>query len=92
MSNYSILQQNTLAGLSEPAQFLYLKLLDVFQGHKASGERKAFLAACLFEDRCAGVLDYILRNMPGAPDDRTRSELARFHAERWRHNFMEVLP
>ena len=86
MSNYSILQQNTLDGFSESAGILYMKMLDVFQ----QNEHKAFMAACRYEDKCAGVLDYILRNMPNAPDDETRCILSQFFADRWRNNFMEV--
>lgn len=86
MSNYSILQKNTLDGFSESAGILYLKMLDVFQ----QNERKSFLVACRYEDKCAGVLDYIMRNMPNAPDAETRQSLSQFFAKRWRHNFMEA--
>lgn len=91
MSNYTTLQRNTLDGFSESAGCLYFKLLDVFEGHTGGdGERKAFLAADRYERDCAGTLDYILRNGPFPNlDDRTRTELSRFFAERWRHNFME---
>lgn len=88
MSNYSILMQNTLDGLSETAGCLYLKLLDVFQGHTKEGERKAFLAACDYEEKFGATLDYILRNMPDAPDDETRATLSQFFSERFRNNFM----
>jgi dsDNA-binding SOS-regulon protein len=80
---------NTLNGLSETAGELYLKLLDVMQGHTREGERKAFMSACRYDQKCGEVLDYILRNAPNAPDERTRIELSRFFAERWRNNFME---
>lgn len=91
MSNYSILQQNTLAGLSEMAGHLYLKLIDQFEGHKSpDNERRAFLAACRFEEGCGETLDYTLRHAPLANmDDGTLSTLSAFFAERWRHNFME---
>lgn len=93
MSNYTHLQRNTLDGLSEMAGSMYLKLLDVFEGHaRVDGERRAFLAANRFEAGCAEVLDYILRNMPLGADDRTRAELSRFFAERYRHNFMVPTP
>lgn len=86
MSNYSILQRNTLDGFSETAQVLYLKLTDVFQGN----ERKAFAVASFYENRCGNVLDYIMRNSPAHQlDARTISQLSAFFAERWRHNFME---
>ncbi|MES2783401.1 MAG: hypothetical protein V4657_11435 [Pseudomonadota bacterium] len=85
MSNHSTLERNTLDGFSEAAGILYLKLIDVYQGH----ERKAFMAACRFEERCAGVLDYILRNGPMALDAKTKAELSAFFSERWRHNFMD---
>ena len=88
MSNYSILQQNTLAGLSETAQCLYLKLLGVFQGHTKDGERKALFAASRYDDRFGDVIDYIMRNCPNKPDDKTRQSLSAFFAERWRNNFM----
>lgn len=84
-NNLPILYQNTMAGLSESAGILYLKLIDVFQS-----EKKAFVAACRYENQRGEVLDYILHNMPQArPDQRTISDLSRFFAERWRHNFME---
>lgn len=84
MDNHSILERNTLDGLSEPSGILYLKLLDVFQGN----ERRAFLVACRFEDRCAGLLDYIFQHL--LPSNKnTRHELSQFFSERWRHNFME---
>lgn len=85
MGNYSILERNTLDGLSEPAGMLYLKLLDVFQGN----ERRAFIGACRYEDCCASTTDYILRHMPDAPDDETRRKLFEFLTERYRHNLME---
>lgn len=92
MSNYSILEENTLAGFSETAGCLYLKLLDVFQGD----ERRAFLTACRYEDEAGGVLDYIMLHGPVGPtgqlDPITYRELSRFMAERWRHNFMERNP
>lgn len=94
MSNYTILAQNTLDGLSETAGILYLKLLDVFEGHRSKdGERKAFLTACRYEDKCGEVIDYILRNSSAhSIDSRTMADLSRFFAERWRNNFMEASP
>lgn len=86
--NYTILQRNTLDGLSETAGALYLKLIDVFEAHRGrANERKAFLAACRYEDQCGGVLDYILRNSPAHDlDARTLTYLAQFFSERWRHS------
>ena len=83
--NYSTIQKNTLDGLSESAGVLYLKLCDVFCGD----ERRAFLEACRYEDRVARVLGYILRRAPLTIDDRTRTDLSTFFAERWRNNFMK---
>jgi hypothetical protein len=88
MSNYSPLIQNTLDGLSETAGALYLSLLDVMQGHTKEGERKAFWTACQYDDGVGGVIDYILNNMPNAPDEATRASLSRFFAKRWQNNFM----
>lgn len=85
MTNYSCLQQNTLDGLSETAGCLYLKLCDVFQGD----ERRALFAACRYEDRLGGTLDFILRTMPNAPTPETRAMLSQFFSERYRHNFMD---
>lgn len=86
MSNYSILQQNTLLGLGETAGVLYLRLCDQFRD-----ERRAFFEACRFDKRVAGPLDRIWRS-PCFDDmpDHTRQELNVFMAERWRHNFMSV--
>jgi len=91
MSNYSTLTENTLMGLSEMAGILYLKLLDAYQGHSsAANERKAFYAACHFDNNAGDVLDYILRNNPvhNLPE-KIISELSEFFAARWRNNFME---
>lgn len=88
MSNYSVLQRNTLDGLSDMAGILYLKLCDAFEAHKgAANERKAFLAACRFENGCAETLDHILTRYPGFAHIAL-ADLRRFFAERWRHNFM----
>lgn len=90
MSNLPTLQQNTLHGFSETAQSLYLTLLDKFQGwNSPSGEMAAFIAADHYERKCGDVLDHILRNAPvwNLPAD-VMSELSKFFAERWRHNFM----
>jgi len=85
MGNYSTLQHNTLDGLSEMAGMLYLKLTDVLRN-----ERKAFIAACRFEDNCAATIDHILRNSPVHDlDEKTMSELSRFFSERWRNNFLD---
>ena len=90
MSNYSILMQNTLDGLSETAGALYCKLLDAFEAHKSpNNERRAFLAADRYDRQCGEVLDYIIRNNPANHvGDETLTALAHFFAERWRHNFM----
>ena len=88
-SNYSPLQRNTLDGLSETAGVLYMRLLDAFEAHKAAAnERRAFLAACDYDERAGTTLDYILRYSPMNVDDKTRSELSAFFATRWRNNFM----
>lgn len=89
-SNYAPIHRNTLDGLSETAGFLYMTLVDAFQGHTRGGERRAFLAACDYDDKCGSALDHIMRRMPGAPSPEVRSLLSKFFAERWRHNFMEV--
>ncbi|GGZ02546.1 hypothetical protein [Novosphingobium colocasiae] len=91
MSNYSTLQRNTLAGLSETAGALYLTLLDVFQGHTRDGERKAFLAACDYDKQVGSTLDRILRHMPGAPGPMVHAQLSAFFADRWRYNFMPLV-
>lgn len=90
MTNYSPLQANTLAGLSETAGCLYLKLLEVFEAHKSpANERRAFLAADYYEQNAGAVLDYILRHNPvHRLDEPTLQSLSAFFAERWRHNFM----
>ena len=91
MSNYRTIERNTLDGLSEMAGILYLRLLDVFQGHTPEGERKAFLAACRYEAGCAGVLDYILENYDFAfeKNSKAKSDLKEFFAKRWQYNFMD---
>ena len=92
MSNYSILQQNTLAGLSEAGGCLYLTLLDVFQGHTKAGEHKALFAATRFDEQCGDVFDYILRNYfdeLDELDEKTRQSISAFFAERYRHSFMD---
>jgi hypothetical protein len=90
-TNYSILQQNTLAGLSETAGLLYLKLLDVFEAHRSrENECRCLLAACRYDDQAGNVLDFIMRNSPAHNlDAGTLSKLSAFFADRWRHNFME---
>lgn len=67
-----------------------LKLTEVFQAQRSAGdERRAFFAACDYEDKCRNVLNYILYNSPAHHlDERTISSLSKFFAERWRHNFM----
>lgn len=97
MSNYSILQQNTLLGFSEGAQHLYLRLCDAYQAHAGQeGERRAFLDACHYEEKVGEVLSYILKMMPiivpeygsiGADRPWVR-DLERFFADRYLHNFM----
>jgi hypothetical protein len=84
--NHSILERNTLAGFSEAAGMLYLRLLDQYQGD----EQRAFMAANQFEDQCAATLGNIIERYPGFLDitTGTKSKLSRFFAERWRHNFM----
>ncbi|MEO9521687.1 MAG: hypothetical protein ABJC88_16920 [Parasphingorhabdus sp.] len=91
MSNYSTLTQNTLAGLGDMAGALYLDLLDIYQGHSnRSNEKKAFLAACDFDERGGGFLDYVLDNSPVHNLDRkAKVELSEFMAKRYRINFME---
>ena len=97
MSNMTVLQQNTLAGLSETAGMLYLALVDKYQGHRAGpGERRAFMEAAKYDERTGNVIDYILTNCPldhwaDTPrplPQRARTELSSFFAERWRHNFI----
>ncbi len=93
-SNLPILAQNTLLGLSETAGILYLKLLDQFEGwSNPANERRAFLTACDYEDRCGSVLGHILTAYPGFSHvaGKTRADLSRFFSERWRHNFMPHL-
>jgi dsDNA-binding SOS-regulon protein len=85
MHNNSILEQNTLYGLSESAGVLYLKLLDQFQGD----ERRAFLVADRYDRAVGGTLDHILSHMPDAPDAETRKKLSVYFSERWRNNFMD---
>lgn len=90
--NYSILQRNTLDGLSEAAGILYLKLCDTLQGHASlDQDRKAFMCATRFDERCGTVLDHILRNGPIPKlTPKTKTELSKFFAERWCHNFMRA--
>lgn len=92
-SNHSILTANTLLGLSEPAQLLYLTLLDRYQGHTdRRGEHRALFAATRFERRCAGTIAYILEHAPTMQEfpPSVRTSLHQFFAERWRHNFMDA--
>ena len=87
MSNYSILEQNTLAGFSETAGCFYLKLIDVFKGD----ESKAFFVANQYERKVGNVFDYILAYNPvWKADASTKTQLSAFFAERWRHNFMQT--
>jgi hypothetical protein len=94
MSNYSPLQHNTLAGMSETAGILYLKLCEKYQAHKSPAyERRAFFDACKFEEKCAGVFDHILHRYEGfahIPAD-VKTSLADFMAGRWLNNFMEAV-
>lgn len=92
MSNYSVLQQNTLAGLSDGAGKLYLDLCDRYQAHKSdASERRAFLEASRYDERVGGVIDHILRNYPcGDLPSETITSLSQFFADRYRHNFMQV--
>ena len=88
-NNYSILQRNTLDGFSETAGCLYLKLLDVFQGHKSGdSERRAFLEACLYEDAGGGHVGKMLHNPIHNASGETISGLSLFFSERWRNNCM----
>lgn len=91
MTNYTPLQKNTLDGLSETAGILYMDLCDKLKAHESrENERVAFLAACGFDMGAGGVFDYIMRNYPGFSDvdDGTKTKLARFCADRYRHNFV----
>jgi len=93
VTNYSPLQQNSLAALSQTAGHLYLKLVDAFEAHRSpDNERRAFLAACDYDEKVGGVVDYIIRNSPAHDlDASTMSQLSAFFADRWRHNFMQRL-
>jgi hypothetical protein len=84
MHNYSILQRNTLDGLSEIAGIHYLRMLDVYQGD----ERRAFFSADQLDRKIGRILDYIFRNMPTAPDAKLRVEVSRLLEARWFHNFI----
>jgi hypothetical protein len=90
--NYSPLQRNTLDGLSETAGVLYLRLCDAFEAHRSrANERRAFYAACDYEDKVGAPLDFVLRHNPvHAIDESTFSALSTFFAERWRNNFMDA--
>lgn len=84
-TNYSILETNTLDGLSEGGGVVYMRLIDKYQGN----ERKAFALACVFDDSCGSVLEYILVNGPIDCTPKVRSELLAFHAQRWLNNFLD---
>ena len=84
--NYSTLERNTLHGLSEPAGHLYLKLLDKYQGSNRSGEKRAFLEACRYDEQVGRVTAKMLQGAPHFADAETRSEVGRYLAERWMHN------
>ncbi|MEM8575907.1 MAG: hypothetical protein AAGF48_14935 [Pseudomonadota bacterium] len=92
MSNLSILQQNTLAGLSDPAGHLYLMCCDKFCSHDGrTEETRAFKEACRFERSAAETFDYIVDNNPVHDvDEETKESLSRFLAARWFNNFMEA--
>jgi len=83
MGNYSNLQLNTLGGFSESAGLLYLELTDALRS-----EVDAFRAACRYERECGAVLEHILVHGMDV-DPATKTELAKFMAARWRHNFMD---
>ena len=86
MSNYSILQHNTLYGLSETAGILYLRLCDQYRD-----ERRAFLEADRYDNRCGEVLHKVLYEYPGFAEipQQVKTDLSRFMSERWRNNFIE---
>lgn len=96
VTNYSILQENTLAGFSETAGCLYLRLLDIFQNH----ERKAFLAAREYEEKCGKFINLSFRKSLEiayeSPEiqfsqsaEDTLAQLSDLFAKRWLHNFMD---
>lgn len=85
-SNYSHLEENTLAGLSEAGGILYLKLVEKYNGN----ETKAFLAAHKYDNTCGEVLSHILKNGPTFESypEEVRKNLLTFLTERYRNNFM----
>lgn len=85
MSNYSILENNTLYGFSEPTQNLYLKLLDTHQGRTKGGEMRAFLEADRFERSIGRDLGKALLKAPHPAGVKVRKEVGEFIADRWRH-------
>lgn len=90
-SNHSILTQNTLLGLSEPAQLLYLDLLDKFEGHTSKkGELKAFRHACRMDKYCGSTFERIISNYGDVTgmsiNEETRQALYKFFADRWKNS------
>ena len=90
MSNYSILQINTLDGLSAAAGLLYLKLLDVYEAHKSKDNERRASEAARYDERCGSTIDYILQYGPFENmNPKLKTDLLEFFAQRWRYNFMD---
>lgn len=87
--NYSPLQLNTKAGLSEGGFHIYLKLCDAYQANGSdANERRAFMEACGYDRDCGELLEYVARNSPAHDlDEDTIASVGRFVADRWFYNF-----
>lgn len=83
MSNYSVLQHNTMHGFSETASVLYLDLVD-----KLQCEKKAFFAACKYEEKLGILLEKLFTSYFEL-DKEVLIQLSTFFAKRYMHNFME---
>lgn len=92
--NLPIIVRNTMDGLGEGAQHLYLAMLDRYQGwNDRRGELAAFLIADDYQNRLGDVIDHILDNgrfqFPAVVENRDwKADLRRFFSERYRHNFL----
>lgn len=92
MDNYSPLQRNTLAGLSDISGLLYLQLCDKYEAHKSQDrERRAFLDACECEEKMGEVISHIIYEYPGfeTVSEEVKHDLCSFFMKRWLNNFME---